>query len=254
MNGLTESKSEIRARIDELEKLSTIINNSSIYDILWHITGRISELYGIDSKSEEDITVLIDRSHDAVCKAKQMEEDEAYGQDPAAYYTLALCGEAGELANAITKSLRNGYEEELVLEAIESELPDIVIYSFILAKVMKMDLNRMVREKVEKVVDRAESGYYGKPIKRKNKFYMFSAKNDGTSKMFDGKKCHIVGRSEDGGSEVRAKCRAYVISGVESVVGCKVLVYDTSSDISMDIDFNKRWTLERESESIQILI
>ena len=90
-----------------------------------------------------------------------MKEDEAYGQDPAMYYTLAICGEAGEMGNKIVKALRNGNDPDGAKKAIISELPDIIIYSAVLAHVLKIDLTNLVNDKVNVVIKRAKNGYYG---------------------------------------------------------------------------------------------
>lgn len=93
-----------------------------------------------------------------------MDERAAYGHDPAVYYTMGVCGEAGEMANAIVKAMRNGEDKALVLKAVMSELPDVIIYSFVLAHVLNIDLAKLVNEKVDVVVRRAHEGYYGGPL------------------------------------------------------------------------------------------
>jgi len=156
--GDIETKSEIRARIQELEKLRTHIDSISLAH---EMDQRIQELHRELSSAEEDLSAAIIRSHKAICQVKKMGEKAAYGNDPAVYYTLGVCGEAGEMANAIVKALRNGLDRSKILEAVKSELPDVIIYSYVLAYVLDIDLSKLVNEKVEVVVQRAHDGYYG---------------------------------------------------------------------------------------------
>ena len=163
MNGIHETKSEIRARIDELQRITGDFSGP----FLRAIKSRISELEASLADAEEDLSSSIIKSHKALCEVKQMDEKAAYGNDPAVYYTLGVCGEAGEMANAIVKSLRNGQDRGKILEAVRSELPDVIIYSYVLAYVLDIDLSKLVNEKVEIVVKRAFDGYYGGPLQLK---------------------------------------------------------------------------------------
>ena len=166
MNGTVETKSEFRARIEELQKLKEEFWSSRTADVVEEtIEKRLKELRTQLEAAEEDLSSSIIRSHKAICKVKQMDEKAAYGNDPAMYYTLGICGEAGEMANAIVKASRNGADRAKVLEAVKSELPDVVIYSYVLAYVLDIDLSKLVNEKIEVVIQRANSGYYGAPLK-----------------------------------------------------------------------------------------
>lgn len=158
MNGIHETKSEIRARIDELEKLSALVPGMGI------IQTRLEALRAQLADADEDLSSSIIRSHKALCKVKNMGEKAAYGNDPAVYYTLGVCGEAGEMANEIVKSLRNGHDRGRILQAVKSELPDVIIYSYVLAYVLDINLSQLVNEKVDIVVQRAYDGYYGGPL------------------------------------------------------------------------------------------
>lgn len=126
------------------------------------VSQKLKKLRDSIETSEEDIMSSIIRSHKAICKYKKMDEKAAYGMDPAIYYTLGVAGEAGEMANNIVKSLRNGYNEKDLVRGVKDELPDVIIYSYVLAYVLDIDLTKLVNEKVEIVIKRAESGYYGK--------------------------------------------------------------------------------------------
>ena len=162
MNGTVETKSEIRARIEELQKLKEEFWSSRTADVVEEtIEKRLKELRTQLVAAEEDLSSSIIRSHKAICKVKQMDEKAAYGNDPAIYYTLGICGEAGEMANAIVKASRNGADREKILEAVKSELPDVIIYSYVLAYVLDIDLSKLVNEKIEIVIKRANDGYYG---------------------------------------------------------------------------------------------
>jgi NTP pyrophosphatase (non-canonical NTP hydrolase) len=175
---LTETKSEIQARLDEVEKFIKLIEDRlekgkvSAYpdaaiveeDLLDQLRNRSAELAAYRDIAAEDLFKSVIRSHEAVCAAKQMDEKAAYGQDPAVYYTLAICGESGEMGNKIVKSLRNGNDPEAAKRAVISELPDVFIYGAVLAHVLDLDLTRLVNEKVDIVIQRAADGYYGGPL------------------------------------------------------------------------------------------
>lgn len=174
--GVQETKSEIRARLDELERLvgslipdsphASFSHSRDLQSLLVGAARRRSELEDALRNAQEDLSAAIIKSHRAICDVKQMDEKEAYGNDPAVYYTLGVCGEAGEMANAIVKAQRNGHDRERVLEAVKSELPDVIIYSYVLAHVLDIDLSKLVNEKVDVVVHRAYAGYYGAPLRR----------------------------------------------------------------------------------------
>lgn len=171
MNGLVETKSEIRARIDELKAIVGVCDRSDGTmsgvgnDVPIHVEKRIAELEKSLESADEDLSSSIIRSHKAICEAKRMGEKDAYGNDPAMYYTLGICGEAGEMANAIVKARRNGEDQARVLEAVKSELPDVIVYSHVLAHVLDINLSQLVNDKVEVVIQRARDGYYGKPLR-----------------------------------------------------------------------------------------
>lgn len=159
----TEEKNAVEARISELKLLADQFSESK--KVVSYINDRIDELKRISEMSNDPIMTSVIRSHKAICTAKNMDEKAAYGQDPAVYYSLGICGEAGELANNVVKSLRNGWNRDKVLEAVKGELPDVLIYSYVLAYVLDIDLTALVNEKVEIVINRANSGYYGGEIK-----------------------------------------------------------------------------------------
>jgi len=161
------TKSTIQAQIKELKDVlqyQTTGQNGdeSVND---YISRRIRELESSRDNAIDDIETNILASHKAICAAKNMNEQEAYGNDPALYYTLAINGEAGEMANSIVKNCRNGYNRDRVIESVKSELPDVMIYSYILAYVLDIDLTELVSEKVQIVIERAKSGYYGGPLR-----------------------------------------------------------------------------------------
>jgi len=165
---MAETKSEIRARIDELDKVLDSLEAGFVEDISPYkfIEARKNALEEELARAEEDLFASVLQSHKTICAVKQMEEDAAYGQDPALYYTLAICGESGEMANKIVKALRNGNDPNACKNAVISELPDVIIYSAVLAYVLQIDLTRLVNDKVKIVIERAESGYYGGPLSK----------------------------------------------------------------------------------------
>lgn len=162
---MSEMKSEIRARIDELENVLVLMKelprNQKLISVL---KARITKLKKAEAKAQEDLFRSVIRSHEVLCAVKEMDEKAAYGQNPAIYYTLGVCGEAGEMANKIVKALRNGFDVEKIKEAITSELPDVIVYSSVLAHVMDIDLTKLVNDKIKIVISRALNGYYGGPL------------------------------------------------------------------------------------------
>jgi len=164
MNGVHETKSEIRARIEEIQKIREEFWGITANQIEDTIERRLKQLREELEVAEEDLSSSILRSHTAVCKAKNMSEKAAYGNDPAVFYSMAVSAESGELLNKIVKAQRDGNNKQKVFEAVLSELPDVIIYSFILAHVLDINLLKLVSEKVEIVIDRANKGYYGGPL------------------------------------------------------------------------------------------
>jgi NTP pyrophosphatase (non-canonical NTP hydrolase) len=165
------TRSEIDARIDELRRLRDEARSATfeVNGVFSTIDQRIKELVGEREAAMDDIFSAIVESHKVLCRIKQMGEKEAYGQNPAFYYAAAVSAEAGECLNKMVKALRNGGNaDQQLLGAVVSELPDVVIYSFILAYVLDMDLTKLVTEKAHIVVDRAVAGYYGGPLVRNN--------------------------------------------------------------------------------------
>ena len=104
-------------------------------------------------------------AHRSLCEYKNMEEKEAFGHDPAIFYSLALTGECGELQNALIHVIRRGGTKEEKQAAIKSEIADILIYAILLAYTNDIDPTQAVKDKSEIVVQRALNGYYGGPLR-----------------------------------------------------------------------------------------
>jgi NTP pyrophosphatase (non-canonical NTP hydrolase) len=67
------------------------------------------------------------------------------------FLALAICGEAGELANFVKKAWRG---DELDLEAIRDEIADIRIYLEHLSRLLNIDLDRACENKLDEVDER----------------------------------------------------------------------------------------------------
>jgi NTP pyrophosphatase (non-canonical NTP hydrolase) len=166
---MSEMKSEIRARIDELESMLNLLyelSDDNRLRMLNIIQSKIDKLKKSESEAQEDLFRSVIRSHEVICAVKEMDEKAAYGQNAAMYYSLAIAGEVGEMANKIVRSLKNGDNIVELREAVVSELPDVIVYSAVLAHVMDIDLTKEVNDKVKIVINRALNGYYGGPIRK----------------------------------------------------------------------------------------
>ena len=75
----------------------------------------------------------------------------AYSSQDERFLTIALCGEAGELANMIKKRWRDGAD---LSDEIREEICDIRVYLELIAKVFGIEgekLDREVEKKLKKV-------------------------------------------------------------------------------------------------------
>jgi NTP pyrophosphatase (non-canonical NTP hydrolase) len=78
----------------------------------------------------------------------------SYSDADERFLALALCGEAGELANLIKKRWRDGAD---LSEEVKDEIADVRIYLELLAKCFAIEgekLDRRVELKLAKVVER----------------------------------------------------------------------------------------------------
>lgn len=78
----------------------------------------------------------------------------AYASEDERFLTLALCGEAGELANMIKKRWRDGVN---LTEEIREEICDIRVYLELIAKCFDLEgekLDAAVQVKLEKVAEK----------------------------------------------------------------------------------------------------
>jgi NTP pyrophosphatase (non-canonical NTP hydrolase) len=78
----------------------------------------------------------------------------SYSSEDERFLALALCGEAGELANMIKKRWRDGVD---LSEEIRDEIADIRIYLELIAKVFGIEgakLNRRVEDQLTRVAQK----------------------------------------------------------------------------------------------------
>ncbi len=72
------------------------------------------------------------------------------------YTTIALCGEAGELANKVKKKLRG--DGDLDMEGVIGELGDILWYLSQIATDIDVELEHIATKNLEKLRSRQERG------------------------------------------------------------------------------------------------
>ena len=91
------------------------------------------------------------------------------------FVALALCGEAGELANLVKKEWRGDEGATTTSQAIREELADIMIYASLLAGFLNAALPAEVERKVKIVVERQAKSppmrYWGWSHGRINPYY-----------------------------------------------------------------------------------
>lgn len=94
MNGNHETKSEIRARIEELQILKKNLSGSSADNRIREIIDiRTNDLKLALEKVSEDMVTSSLSSHKTMCEIKNMGEMEAFGHDPTILYALGLSAE-----------------------------------------------------------------------------------------------------------------------------------------------------------------
>lgn len=76
------------------------------------------------------------------------------------YLALAICGEAGELADKVKKIIRdkNGNADDTDKKELALELGDVFWYTANLAKVLGFDLSEIVELNIKKIESRVKRG------------------------------------------------------------------------------------------------
>jgi NTP pyrophosphatase (non-canonical NTP hydrolase) len=90
---------------------------------------------------------------------REYQEDTAkYARKPVdhidiVYASLALCAEAGELANKVKKMVRDnaGYMNEVVKQDIVEELGDALWYAAAIARVINIPLDKIAASNISKL-------------------------------------------------------------------------------------------------------
>lgn len=90
----------------------------------------------------------------------------AYSNSDERFLALALCGEAGELANCIKKRWRDGAD---LSEEIKDEIADIRVYLELLAKCFDIEgekLDQRVEQKLARVVEKHKARLINQCVER----------------------------------------------------------------------------------------
>lgn len=74
-------------------------------------------------------------------------------ENPVEFYTLALSGEVGELANEVKKDMRGDNDPEFRLK-VKKEMADIILYTRLLLKTFGFDADQICEEKIIEVSKR----------------------------------------------------------------------------------------------------
>ena len=90
------------------------------------------------------------RNHERFSASGNVSRDPN-GPEQARFLALALCGEAGELANLIKKAWRG---DRIDILDIADELADVRVYLEHLARVLGVDLDEACERKVDEVENR----------------------------------------------------------------------------------------------------
>jgi NTP pyrophosphatase (non-canonical NTP hydrolase) len=91
------------------------------------------------------------RIHERFVKLAQAKGNLTSDTEVLNFLALAICGEAGELANLVKKAWRG---DEVAPNAIRDEIADIRIYLEHLTRLLDIDLDRACDNKLDEVAER----------------------------------------------------------------------------------------------------
>lgn len=87
----------------------------------------------------------------------------AWSEEDVRFLALALCGEAGELANIVKKEWRGDFSFRETKAAVADELADVRIYLELLARGLNVDLDDACRSKLDTLYMRWPQAWDGRP-------------------------------------------------------------------------------------------
>ena len=133
------------------------------------ISHRIKMLEEEMEKAPVSAAQSVHDAHVVLNEYKGTNAKETYNIDPGLMYAMGISAEAGELLNNLIKVFRRsglGENQDLLRQGVVDELPDVYIYTNLLAMYYDIDLEELVREKSKIVVQRALDGHYGPPVSK----------------------------------------------------------------------------------------
>jgi NTP pyrophosphatase (non-canonical NTP hydrolase) len=102
-------------------------------------------------KTIKEIQLQIDRLNEKYF------DSQTYADVP--FITISLAGEVGEVCNEI-KKISRGSDPKRHVRELSQELADVFVYLVMLARVMDIDLDEEIKDRLHTIERRGRNGYY----------------------------------------------------------------------------------------------